>query len=928
VATAGLTIASMLIGRDRERRAIDGVVETARDGTSAVLALVGEPGIGKTSLLDYAAGGAGDLRLLRARGVEAEAQVPFAGLLELVRPALGRLDQIPKPQASALAAALALRPGGASDPFAVGAATLSLLAAFADDAPLLALVDDAHWLDEASAAAILFAVRRLVADPIAFILAVREGEPSLFHAPNLPTLEVGGLGREASAELLTRQSVAPLSRERADRLFVATAGNPLALIELASEGSRLPEGPAEIPVPVSRRIADAFLRRGGALPDLTRQVLVLAAASDDGDLTVLARAASKLGLDVADLTPAADTGLISVTGGHVEFRHPLARSAVYSDAPAEDLRAAHRALAEALPDRDIDRRAWHLSASAFGPNDTASAALELAGERAHARSAFAVASKAFEQAARLATADERRGRLFHAAASSAWLAGLAETTVALLDDAAALTADPDLILDIEHLRGHAVMRLGPVMDGHAILVKAAEHAVDRDLDRAVVILAEAVNAAFYAGDALTMARTSERMAAIQPSEPGGEPAFFAAIARGMALVITGEGEPGVGLIRKAVSILEASPTMQTDPRLLAWAAMGPLWLREVQSGRALIDRALGAARSAAALGVLPFLLTHVAVDQATTDQWAAAAAAYDEAGRLARETGQHTDLAFALAGLARLEARQGLEESCRTHATEARELCRELGVRLCELWSVAALGDLELGLGRAAPAVEWFLEQQAMLDALGIGDVDLSPAPELVEAYLRLGQADEAAEQADVFATRARAKGQPWALARAARCRGMLSANGDLDEFFSAAIDLHEDTPDRFEGARTRFAYGARLRRAKQRTRARAELRAALEVFDDLGATSWAKQAETELAATGETVRRRDPRGRDTLTPQEVQIALLLAGGHTTREAAAALFLSPKTIEYHLSHVYRKLGIHSRAELAAELGSGGSAMSA
>jgi DNA-binding CsgD family transcriptional regulator len=907
----------MLLGREHERQALDDLLAAAREGRSGVVALVGEPGIGKTALLEYAAERVEGMRVLRARGIESEAEVPFAGVFELLRPALGLLDRIPEPQAVALSSALALRPGSAQDRFAVGAATLSLLAAYAEEAPLALLVDDAHSLDGSSAEALLFAVRRLVADPIAVILAVREGEPSLLDGADLPVLRLEGLDRQAAAALLAHELEEPVESETAERLYRATAGNPLALLELAAEAPDLVGAPLEAPVAVSTSVARAFLRRAGSLPDRAVRALVLAAASDGGDLDVVGRAASSLGLEVADLAAAESAGLVSLRDGRVEFRHPLARSAIYGEAPAEQRREVHRALAGALPDRDVDRRAWHLAVAAVGPDDAASAALEQAAARARERSAYAVAATAFERAARLAPADERRGRLLYAAADAAWLAGHADRAVSLLDQAREHAHDPGLVLQIEHLRGHVAVRIGPVMEGHAILVAAAERAAADDPDRAVVMLAEAVNACFYAGDAAEMLRTAERIAELAPAE--GESAFFGNIAHGMALIMAGEGEAGAALVRRAVEILEASAELRGDPRLLAWAAMGPLWLRESGAGRGLVGRALETARRQSAVGVLPFLLNHVVRDHAAGDSWATAHATYHEAILLARESGQRTELAAALAGLAWLESRQGREEDCRAHAAEGRALCRELGVGLYEIWTTIALGELELGLGRPAAAAEHFEEQNAVLAALGIGDADLSPAAELVDAYLRLGRIDDAAATAESFDAQAKAKGQPWALARAARCRGLLAGDDELDHHFAEALELHEQTPDVFETGRTRLAYGARLRRARQRVRAREELRAAVEIFDRLGAAPWSELARAELAATGETARRRDASTLDELTPQELQIALLLADGRTTREAAAHLFLSPKTVEYHLRHVYRKLGIRSREELAARL---------
>jgi len=344
-----------------------------------------------------------------------------------------------------------------------------------------------------------------------------------------------------------------------------------------------------------------------------------------------------------------------------------------------------------------------------------------------------------------------------------------------------------------------------------------------------------------------------------------------------------------------------------------------MYLRE-EKGRDLIDAAAARARDEAAIGALPLLLHHIARDQATTDRWPAAEASYDEAIRLSRETGQRIELAGSLAGLAWLEARIGREEACRAHAVEAATLCDELGARMYGVWAIQALGDLELGLGRPEAAAVHHEAQLEALRASGIGDVDLSPAPELVDAYLRLGRPSDAASVAAGFVTAAEAKGQPWVLARAARTRGQLAEDADIDACFQTALQLHERTPDVFERARTRLAYGSRLRRTRKRVRAREELRAALEDFDRLGAGPWAEQARAELLATGETARRRDVSTLDQLTPQELQIARLLAEGRTTREAAAAVFLSPKTVEYHLRNVYRKLGISSREALAAALG--------
>jgi DNA-binding CsgD family transcriptional regulator len=909
----------MLVGRDHEQQTLVRLLDDARTGQSGVLAIVGEAGIGKSVLIAYAKEQAVGMNVLRARGVQSEAQIPFAGLFELLRPALPWISQIPDPQATALESALALRPASAPGRFAVGAATLSLLAAYSEKAPVAVLIDDAHWLDGSSADALLFAFRRLVADPIAVVLAVREGEPSLLDGADLPALRLQGLDRVPAAELLRRQSNEPLSQELADRLHRETGGNPLALVELGRDRQRLADLPPDAPLAIGTSVVRVYLQRLRALPQRTRDVLVLASAIDSGEVSVLARAAPMLGLDLSDLVPAEAAGLITMQDSRVEFRHPLARSAIYGDAPADRRRALHRALASALPDAEADRRAWHLALASFGPDDAASSALEQAGQRAYQRGAYEVSSRAFERAALLAPEEARQGRLQYAAADAAWLGGLADIAVALLDQAERHACAADLAVAIEHLRGIIAARRGPITAAQEILLAAAERTAPIDPERAIAMLVEAVGASLHAGDAATARLAAERAASLLPPDAGTRTTYLALLAQGTSLIFSGQGEPGAPTIRAAVEILERSDELRDDPRLLAWAAVGPLFLRETEVGRVLAGRAQAEARRTSAIGVLPSVLTFVAIDQAASDRWAEAQASFHEAIGLARETGQLSDLGAALARLAWLEARQGKSEQSRLHADEALRLSCNMGLGVPEVWAMVALGELELTLGRAEAALAHFEELRATLRSRGIGDPDLSPAPELAEIYLRLGRGPEAARLAEDFTRDASAKAQPWALARAARCRGLIAAEGESDPHFESALALHARTPDAFETGRTYLSYGARLRRERQRVRAREQLRAAVDVFDRLGAEPWSEMARAELAATGETVRRRDVTTLNDLTPQELLIALSLAEGRTTRETAAALFLSPKTIEYHQRSVYRKLSVGSRSELKASM---------
>ena len=459
-------------------------------------------------------------------------------------------------------------------------------------------------------------------------------------------------------------------------------------------------------------------------------------------------------------------------------------------------------------------------------------------------------------------------------------------------------------------------RCGPVMRGHAILTAAAGRAPS---EQAVAMLCEAAWACFDAGEPREMLTVSERARAQLTPESSIRSRFLAASATGMARTLGGDAAAGADALHEAISLAEGSAELRDELELIPWLTIGPIFLREAFTGRVLLEHALNRARDRSAVGALPFVLNLLAREQAMGDRCAIAESTYREAIALAHESGQLTELAVGLAGLAWLQARRGRADECRALADEALTLTRTLGIRLYEVWVTASLGELELGLGEAARAAAEFERQHELLERLGITDVDLWPGAELVEAYVRLGRRDEAESLTDRYLVAAHAKGQPWSLARALRCRGLVADEAGYDAHFQGALELHARTPDAFERARTALAYGERLRRARKRVRARDQLRAAWETFDRLDARSWAERARTELAASGETLRRRDPTSTDELTPQELQIALLLASGKTTREAAAALFLSPKTIEYHLRHVYLKLDIHSREELAREL---------
>ncbi len=910
----------MLIGRATEQREIDALLASARLGQSGVLVMTGEPGIGKSALLRHAISRAEGFRVLRMTGSETERSLPFAGLAGLLRPLTGQLDRLPAPQADALAVALALRTGPPVDRFAVAAGVLSLLTQVSEDQPVALVVDDAHVLDQSSADALVFASRRLLADAVCVLVALRDGIPAPWTAAGLPVRALAGLDLESARELATATSALPIPSELLHHIVDHGAGNPLAIQELARDPAPLHEASPATPAPLPDVVARAFDRRAAGLAPDDRKVLLVTAVAD-GDVPIIDRVCTAAGLDLSALDRAELLGLVRVTGQHAYFSHGLARSAVYATAPADERRLLHGLVADALPAADVDRRAWHRCAATLGVDAEVAAEIEAVGKRASERGAHAVAATAYERAARLSDGDEARARRFLAAGEEAWYAADDASAVAHLREA--LRHDPAYAATARarHLEGLVAARSGSLDVARDVLLRAAGAAVSTEPEQALLMYADAISSCFYQLDVASANAAADRIEGLL-ARPGrlaesGKPEAVARIAVGMARILA--GEPGADQIRAGVTGL-AAPTTSGTTVQSGWEVIGTLYLREAGTGRDLVAQAVERRRANAAIGTLPHLLWHLARDDATTDRWTRAAAEYDEAAMLARECGQSTELGVTLAGLAWLTARRGRSTESRELAAEADGIARAHGLRMVTAWTGFAMAELSLSLGETEVAAGQLSELAAWLDELGVLDADLSPVPELVEALVSLGRRDDALRQATHFLDLAEAKGQPWALARAARVRGLLATErAEMERSFERAQRLHERTPDAFEAARTRLLYGERLRRARRRVDARVQLTEALGTFERLGATAWADIALGELNATGVTARRRETGPIVDLTPRELQIALLLTDGKTTREAAAALFLSPKTVEYHLRHVYAKLGIGSRPELVDSL---------
>ena len=915
------------MGRETERRALDALVAGARLGRSAVLLLVGEPGIGKTTLLDYVAERAEDMAVVRVAGAEAERDLPFGALALVLAPAAADLDQLPTPQAAALRTALALDTGPQPDRFAVGAATLGVLTRRAEQRPMALLLDDAHDLDRPSAEALVFAARRLVADPILLVAALRESEASPLRNADLPELALGGLDVRGTADLLRSTNTAPGGAERAEWVHRTTGGNPLAIVEMGREpvgvavaGGSFGGGvPGLDAVPVPAALADGFVRRARAVgPSATTLLGLVEAAA--GDLRVVLSGAAVLGLDADLLTRLEGAGLIGTSGDRVAFTHPLVGSSAYASLTSDRRREVHAAVVASLPSADVTRRAWHAAAAALGPDIEAAGALEAVGVDARRRGAYAVAASALERAAQLTDDETLRADRGVAAATAAFDAGDAGWALRLLDAALAGDVSATTRSRAGALRGAIASRSGALGEAWATLIAAARDVADTDPDRALHLVAEAIGVAFYLANG-DVARESQRLAeSLLERGVDRSAAGMGRLAVGMAQVLN--GEDGSAQLREGARLLDRENGAETGEFDSAWLALAALFVRDDGSIRRLL-RAVEEARADTSLGALPHLLFHLARDHATTDRWAAAESDYAEAASLAEELGQSTETAIALAGLAWLEARRGKEDASRAHAARAVAIAEPRQIMIARIWAGFALGDVELAAGRMDQAVDRYASVVTLLDVAGIRDVDLSPAPELAEALLRTGDTERAAALATEYGSRAEAKGAPWALARAWRTVALLAADDDLDAAFEEALCHHAQTPDVFETARTNLAYGARLRRARRRVDAREPLQDAYRAFERLGAQPWAETAADELAATGITVAPRGATGLDLLTPRERQIVQLLLDGRTTRETAGALFLSPKTVEYHLRHVYTKLGITNRRELADLVRSGG-----
>jgi DNA-binding CsgD family transcriptional regulator len=889
----------MLLGRDADRDVLVTAVEQARAGRSAALVLRGEPGIGKSALLDDLTTGPG-LSVLRCAGVESEAEIPFASLHLLLHPILGRAEALPELQRTALLGALGVEPAAGRDPLLIGAAVLTLLGDLAEAGPVLCLIDDAHWLDDSSARTLRFVARRLHADAVAMVFAARPE----FDPAGLPEHWLAGIGDPDRAALLDRWAP-DLDRAARDRIARESGGNPLALRELprvAGDQAHLPG-----PLPLPRRIEHAFGTRIARLPAIARTVLAIAAADETAGLGNLLRAAAARGISRDELRVALQEAeaaeLVRVSGGRVLFAHPLLRAAAYQRAGFDERLAAHRALAEAVA-ADPDQQAWHLAAAATGPDETAARALEQTAERARGRSGYAAASAALERAAELTGDPGLRGRRLIEAAVAANHAGQQGRTRHLLDQVG------EAPTGYHELQARVAFDSGDAARAHDLLVAASAELAEVDPVAARAVLIDAARNAWQLSDPPRVADAAERLEKLGPA-PDGLAAAVAAVTGAAALLTTG---PAGALPAMRPLVAEGLRSRGAYPLRLNAAFVAGI-VGDFTAGGSIARQVVDECRAAGAVGWLPLAHVTLATAELYLGQFRNAIATATEGLRLAADTGQPNRAGYLEGVLAWIAAVQGDDEACLRLSAQCQDGFTTHRIANGLAWAVWARAMLDLAHGRAAEALD-------RLDAALDGPVRHQVhavyfAPDQVECAVRLGEPERGRAACDRFGVWAEAAGQDWARAVWHRCQGMLAVGAEVaDQHFAAAIRAHADGSRPWEIARTRLAVGERLRRDRRKNQARSHLRAAREMFERLSARPWADRAAAELRAAGEQTESAPAVDLlATLSPQELQIVKLAHAGLTNREIAARLFLSPKTVSYHLYRAFPKLNVANRGQL-------------
>jgi DNA-binding CsgD family transcriptional regulator len=901
-----------LRGRDAELAALDRLLDAARSGESGALVVRGEPGIGKTAMLEYAIGSAPDMRLLRAVGVQSEVELAFAGLHQLCGPLLPRLDRLPEPQRQALRVAFGMSDGNAPDRFVVGLAALSLLSDAAEEQPLLCAVDDAQWLDEESALTLAFVARRLVAESVAIVFVIRESS-EVFSG--LPDLVLHGLDADDARSLLASGLPGLVDGQVRDRIVSETRGNPLALLELPHGLSAVElAGGFGVPddLPLTARIEQSFLRRLESLRGKARRLLLVAAAEPVGDVAVLWRAAEQLGLD-GDAAEPAETARLIELGARVRFRHPLVRSAIYGAAAVQDRREVHRALAEATdPATDPDRRAWHRAQAARGPDEEVASELERSADRAQRRGGVAAMAAFLERAAELTPDPPRRGSRALAAAQAKLDAGAPEAAQVLLATAELTPLDELKSARLQRLRAQIAFALRRGSDAPALLLDAAKRLVPLDPGLARETCLEALAAGIFAG---RFGNRRDVLQVIHAAPPAKDPpAAIDLLLNGLATRATEGYAAGVVPLRKALEAFrqdEGDNPANNHWIWLACRAAADLWEHEIWDE--LATRGVRRAREAGALSVLPSVASYRAGVHVHAGEYVEASALLEEAHVVARAT--HTTRLVQAKQI--VAAYRGNEAEALALIEAGRQDATARGQAMALSMIECANALLYNGLGRydeaLAPAQRACAQDELSLYAMAL--------VELIEAAARSERPGLAAAALERLSERTRASGTEWALGIEARSRALLTDGPSAEPLYKEAVERLARGRLAPHLARAQLVYGEWLRREKRRVDAREQLRAAHDVLARIGAEGFAERARRELQATGETARRRTADTRDDLTPQEARIARLARDGLSNPEIGAQLFISPRTVQYHLHKVYSKLNVSSRNQLGRVLNS-------
>ncbi|WP_067138687.1 ATP-binding protein [Microtetraspora malaysiensis] len=887
----------MLRGREHDQRAIEDLLDGARAGRSGAVVIWGDPGIGKTALLGHAVERAEGFRVLRSTGVETEAELPFAALHQLLRPELARVATLPEPQSDALKGALGLGGGAGQDRFLISLATLSLLAEAAEEGPVLCLVDDAHWLDQASADALLFAARRLDAEGIVLVFATREG----FSAPGLPERRLDPLDAEAAAALLDDRDPGLADATRA-RVLGESRGNPLALIELPRTGDPLK------PLPLPRRIQEAYEARIAALPPNARTMLLLAAVEGTGDLGVVLRAAERLGIGAEALGAA--EGILSPDGGTVTFAHPLMRAAALHAAPFDQRLAVHRVLVDVLHDHE-DRQAWHLAAAALGPDERAASALERTAARARERHGHAAAAAALERAAELTTDREKLATRLTEAAVAAADAGRPERAQGLAERASRLVDDPRAMARLADLRARVAFERGSVHIAHDLLVSGAERVAELDPVAAGLMLVDAGRNAWQLSDPERLRDVAAGLRALRLRPEDGLESAVDAVAAAAESLNRGptEGLPAMRpLVDDARRIDREGYQLRINGAFVAGLVGDFEAQREISS--ALVEEC----RTLGMTGWLPISYVTLASAELYLNRFRGALADATEGLRIASDVGQPHRAGYLTGILAWLAAVQGDDARCAELAASCADHFSITGIANGTAWGEWALALLDLSRGRHTRALDRL--EGAMAGPVRHQIQAVHFAADQVEAAVRAGEPERAKKPMARFEEWAAAARLDWSDAVLHRCLALLESR---EEHYLAALRSHARP---FERARTELLYGEWLRRERRKREARTYLRAAMETFHRLGARPWGDRASAELRAAGEAVvASADADKQADLSPQELQIVRLAVTGLTNREIGARLFISAKTVSYHLYRAFPKLGVSSRVELARlELG--------